>query len=310
MRRSSFFDGVTQIEATLAGEAVRLPIFYYEGVAIGAVFPARLGSLRALMPDPRLRPARLAPGIGAVAITCFQYADTDIGPYNELAISVLLNEPSFRANLPGRALVADMRARQLHAWVQHLPVTTEIARVGGVELYNYPKFVAAIDFEQTAAHRSCSLAEGDERILTLTGPLIDTPRSERLALFSHLWQDRQPQSSEFKINAKALGVSLLPRGASLTLGERHPIARELSGLLLSRRPLQYQYVPSFEGILYGPDRLSLPLIERFRERVAADARSSADAGPRVREDVGAGVGVDAAGGGVDAVADATPAQVA
>ncbi len=303
MRRSSFFDGVAQIEAILEGEAVRLPIFYYDGAAIGAVFPARLGRLRALMPDPRLRPSRLAPGVGAVAITCFQYADTDIGPYNELAIAVLLNEPPLRANLPGRALLSSLRSRQLHAWVQHLPVTTEIARVGGVELYNYPKFIASIDFEQTATRRSCVLAEGEERILTLTGPLIDTPRSERLQLFSHLWMDGQPQSSEFKIDAKALGVSLMPRGARLTLGERHPIARELSGLLLSCRPLQYQYVPSFEGILYGPDRLSLPLIERFRERVATGARSGAGAGPGAREDVGAGAGVDA-------VADATPVRAA
>jgi hypothetical protein len=269
MRGSPFFDGVTQMEAALGDEPVKLPIFYYDGTATGAVFPARLGALRRLMPDPRFSPARLAPGLGAVAITCFEYRDTDIGPYNELAISVVLNEPSFLPNLPGRALIASLRRRQLHAWVHHLPVTTEIARAGGVELYNYPKFVGGIDFEETGTHRVCRLREGQEHILTLSGERIATPRSEQVQLFSHLWMDRQPQGSEFKINAIEMGVSLRPGVASLQLGERHPIARELADLIAWRRPIQYQYMARFEGILYGPEHLSLPLIDRFATRSGA-----------------------------------------
>ncbi len=266
MRGSPFFEGVSQMQATLDEEAVRLPIFYYDGTATSAVFPARLGALQRLMPDPRICPARLAPGLGAVVVTCFEYRDTDIGPYNELAISIPLNEPWFSPNLPGRALIGGMRRRQLHAWVQHLPVTTEIARAGGVELYNYPKFIAGIDFQQTTTDRTCRLSEGQEHILTLSGGLLATPRAEQFQLFSHLWMDRQPQGSEFKINATEMGVSLLPNAASLQLGDRHPIARELAGLLVSRRPIQYQYMARFEGILYGPEHLSLPLIDRFQAR--------------------------------------------
>jgi hypothetical protein len=269
MRASPFFDGVTQMEAALGDELVRLPIFYYDGTATSAVFAARLGALRRLMPDPRISPARLAPGVGAVAITCFEYRDTDIGPYNELAISVVLNEPWFLPNLPGRALIASLRRHQLHAWVHHLPVTTEIARAGGVDFYNYPKFVAGIDFEETATQRVCRLSEGAEHILTLSGERIAAGRSEQLQLFSHLWMDRQPQSSEFKINAIEMGVSLRPGVASLQLGERHPIARELADLIAWRRPIQYQYMARFEGILYGPEHLSLPLVDRFTTRSGA-----------------------------------------
>jgi hypothetical protein len=255
------------MDAALDGETVRLPIFYYEGSAISAIFPARLKALRELMPDPRFCPARLAPGVGTVALTCLEYRDTDIGPYNELAISVPLNEPYSAPNVPGRALIESLRRRQVHAWVQHLPVTTEIARLGGVELYNYPKFIAGIDFEQTDRRRTCRLCEGQEHILTLSGTLIATPRQECFQLFSHLWMDHQPQGSEFKINASAMGVSLNRGAAELELGTRHPIARELRALLYSQRPIQYQYLARFEGILYGPEHLSLPLIQRFGARV-------------------------------------------
>ncbi len=275
MRNTPFFDGVTQSEVTIAGQPAKVPIFYYDGTATQAVFAARLGALRRLMPDPRYCPARLAPGIGAVAITCFEYRDTDIGPYNELAISVILNEPWFLPNLPGMALVRGLRRRQLHAWVHHLPVTTEIARAGGVDFYSYPKFIAGIDFERGAARRVCRLSEGAEHILTLSGKLLDTPRSEQFQLFSHLWMDRQPQSSEFKISASAMGVTMSPAAATLELGERHPIARELAELIAWRRPLQYQYLARFEGILYGPEHLSLALLSRAGARPAAAQRAQA-----------------------------------
>jgi hypothetical protein len=265
MRGSSFFEGVAQSEVTIAGVPAKVPIFYYDGSAISAAFPARLGALRELIPDPRIVPARLAPGLGVVAITCFEYRDTDIGPYNELAISVVLNEPGFLPNIPGRALLASMRKRQLHAWVHHLPVTTEIARAGGVDFYNYPKFIGQIEFSESASERTCFLAEDGEHILTLSGRRIRTGRSERLQLFSHLWMDRQPQSSEFKINALDIGMTLFPGAATLALGDHHPIARELAQLIVSRTPLQFQYIPSFEGILYGPEHISLALLERMAE---------------------------------------------
>jgi hypothetical protein len=261
-RQSPFFEGVPQVDATLAGESAKLPIFYYDGTAQTAVFPAKLSALRKLLPDPRFVPARLAPGLGAVGVTCFEYRDTDIGPYNELAITIILSSSPLASNLPGRALLTGLRDKQLHAWVHHLPVTTEIARVGGVDLYNYPKFVGSIDFEQSGSRRTCRLGEGEEHILTLDGPLIPTPDSGELQLFSHLWMDRQPQESEFKLNIVAGGRALRPGAARLELGERHPIARELAGVLVSRRSIYYELMAPFEGILYGPEHLSLPFIHR------------------------------------------------
>jgi hypothetical protein len=268
-RDSSFFDGVTQVQAAIGGEPAKLPVFYYDGTAQTAVFPARLRALRALLPDPRFVPARLAPGLGALGVTCFEYRDTDIGPYNELAISIVLSEPPFALNLPGRALLAGLRRGQLHAWVQHLPVTTELARLAGVELYGYPKFLAGIDYEEAAGMRICRLTEHGEPILALAGARIPTPAAGELQVFSHLWQDRQPQSSEFKLHALARGRSLQPGAARLELGARHPIARELARVLVSRRSIHYELMARFEGILYGPEHLPLPLIERALALTAA-----------------------------------------
>lgn len=276
MRNSPFFEGVAQADLTANGQPIKVPVFYYDGTAMTAIFPARLSRLRAALPDPRITPARLAPGVGVVGITCFEYRDTDLGPYNELAISIILNEPYFRPNLPGRALLSALHRRQFDAWVQHLPVTTEISCAAGIEYYNYPKFVSAIDFSEEHGRRTCRLADGGEPILTLVGRTLPAKRPGGLQFFSHLWMDRQPQSSEFKIAATAMAERFSPTAATLTLGEGHPIARELADMLLWRRPIYYHYLPQFEGILYGPEHLSAPLM--FRALDASPAHALAHSG--------------------------------
>lgn len=274
-RRSTYFDGVPQIEVPMAGQQGKLPIFYFDGSAQTAVFPARLKGLRALLPDRRYVPARLAPGIGALAVSCFEYRDTDIGPYNELGIAVVLDPTPGAPNLPGRALLGGLRRGQLHAWVHHLPVTTEIARDAGRRYYNYPKFVAGIEFEEAAGRRTCRLSEGTEPILTLTSDLIDATGRGTLQIFSRLWMDRRPQSAEFQLNAHARGRSFRPGSAELTLADRHPIAREIAPLLISRRSIYHELMPQFEGILHGPDLLSLPLVARLLGGVAAEPVAAA-----------------------------------
>ena len=117
MRGSAFFEDVRQIDIMIGEHRSKTPGFWYDGGYISATFPARYRGLRELMPDPRYVPARLAPGLGVVAITCLEYRDADIGPYREVAIAIPLNEPYFRANLPGRALISARRLGQDHAFV-------------------------------------------------------------------------------------------------------------------------------------------------------------------------------------------------
>jgi len=278
MRGSPFFDGVEQLDLDIAGHPGRLPCFYYDASSMQAVFPAHYGRLSRLLPDPRFVPARLAPGLGCVVVTCLEYRDSDIGAYNELAISIPLNVPAHRPNLPGRALWESVRRRQVHVFVHHLPVTTDVAMRGGIDYFNFPKFVAGIDFVDGGGTRRCRLTEGQEPILIFTGPRIPARARAEAQTFCHLWMDRQPQQAEFKLNQLALGISLRPGAATLELGSRHPIARELDRLLVSCSSLQYEYTPQLEAILHGPDRVTLRLAQRAlrasddAERRAAAAR--------------------------------------
>lgn len=282
MPDSTFSGAVTQRDANLNGQVLPAPTSYYDGVAMMAVFPARLNMLRAVLPDPSLVPAQLAPGVGVVGVSCFEYHDSDIGPHNQLPISIVLNQPYFCANLPGRALVSGLRQRQLDTWVQHLPVTTETARTAGVDYYHHPTFLASIECTADPGRRSCRVAEGSEHILTLSAPTIPTARAAGLQLFSHLWIDGRPRTSEFKVNAHAMGESLSPGAATLTLGDRHPIARELAGMLLQRQSLCYQHLGWFQGILYERASGGVAVVPSGCATLRSGTRSARVSGPATR----------------------------
>lgn len=275
MRGSPFFDGVSQVEAEVAGRLAMAPTFYYDASAMTALFPARYGALRRLLPDSRFVPARLAPGLGVVSISCLEYRDTDVGAYNEVSIAIPLNFPAFRANWPGRALSQALRRGQSNVFIQHLPVTTEIALRGGIDFLGAPKFMAAIEFDDDGGRRRCRLAEGQEPILTLTGERLPAHGQAQLQSFCHFWMDGQPQSAEFKINLLQVGATRRPGAVALEPGARHPIAEELERLLVSRRSLRYVYMPRFEAILYGPDHLTPPLLQRILAATASVERHAA-----------------------------------
>jgi hypothetical protein len=260
-----FFAGVDQLEADIAGVAGKTPTFYRDARCFTLLLPARLLALKRLLPDPRFVPAQIFPGIGAVNLTAFEYYDTDIDPYNEFSVSVLLNSNQF-LQIPGYNALRQVVQNCFYAYIHHLPVTTDVALEGGIQMYNYPKFMASIDFSDTEEWVTCELAVGDELICRTKGRKIPAPRSDTMKYICHLYQYQQPQFAEMKMNARQYGMALGQGNAELEVGTSHPVARELSSLLISERPLVYIYVPSMQAILYGPEHISMASVAFFIEQ--------------------------------------------
>ena len=260
-----FFAGVEQVEANIGEGRGKLPVFYRDARCLTVVFPARLLEIRRLLPDRRYVPAQVAPGIGAVYMTAFEYRDTDIGPYNEFAIGFLMNSGDF-LQVPVYNILRQMARRSFNAYILHLPVTEEIALRGGVDLYNYPKFMASIEFTDTPDRATCELSENGERICLLSARKIAATRSGVMKALTMPYQNRQPQSAEVKVNALKYGVAMGHRDVEFVLGEDHPLTRELDDLLISTSPIAYFYMPEMQAILYGPERVSLASVALFLER--------------------------------------------
>lgn len=251
---SDFLKRIAQLELPMEpfDRKGKLPVFYYDNTSMTAAFTASTRKVRELLPDPNMQPLELLPGRCVVAFSAFEYRDTDIEPYNEFSIAFLMHYG--RRPLPGVGLLNGLFNRCFEAYVWQLPVTTEIARWGGVELYGYPKFVADIGFERKAESLDCVLSHEDRSILTLSGKVLPTKAEKPLRYRAYSMKDGIPLCANVYTNPLEYAQSLATGTATLTLGD-HAIAAALRELDLSTQPIMYQYCPRNELVLFGPRNL-------------------------------------------------------
>ncbi|MHB8894576.1 MAG: acetoacetate decarboxylase family protein [Candidatus Geothermincolia bacterium] len=258
--QDEFFAGIDQVELKVDGGQAKFPIFYRDARMFTVVLPANYLALKRMLPDPRFAPAQVLPGVGAIYLAAFEYFDVDIGPYNEFAIGILLNTPHY-AGIPGYNMLRQYFAGFFNAFVYHLPVTTEIALRAGRDFYNYPKFLAGIDFSDSGTGVTCDLSRDDEHVLTISGGKVPVSRLGEMKFICNLYQYRQPQQAEFKLNVIEGSINWLPKDVSWAFNRSSEIGRELANTVAGSRALMYMYFPKIQCILYGPEYIPIPLMQ-------------------------------------------------
>ncbi|MDJ0766524.1 MAG: acetoacetate decarboxylase family protein [Myxococcota bacterium] len=143
----TFFDVKTTSFDSTQGPVV-LPIFYRDFSALHFVFFVDYEKASSKLGGTAFRPCKLFNGKAGVIFTFFEYRDSAIGPYNEVCLGILC----YCANRKQPAFVVPQFLQDAKRWsvgfyVVDLPVSTEIARVAGDEIWTYPKFVTEISFQ-------------------------------------------------------------------------------------------------------------------------------------------------------------------
>jgi hypothetical protein len=141
------------------------------------------------------------------------------------------------------------------AYILHLPVTSERARRGGVEMAGYPKFIADISFTQGKGYTTCTVAENGRRILSLRGKNTKTSRGRLTKYIIHTMKEGIPLKANLYINPIQYRQTIGFGAASLDIAGGHRICTELRDMGLSRLPVLYQYMPSYEAILFNSKNL-------------------------------------------------------
>src|SRR5260370_2552508 len=111
------------------GTKVTLPIRYIDNRCLAATFLTDVERAGDVVGGNGREAVAQEDGKAVVLYLCWEYRQTDIGPYNEVAVTVLAVAPQD----PAPAI-----------YVADLPVTTEVANRAGQELWGYNKFVTGI----------------------------------------------------------------------------------------------------------------------------------------------------------------------
>jgi Acetoacetate decarboxylase (ADC) len=218
------------------GTECPLPIRYFDVQCLVATFLTGPERAAALLGGTNLRAISQEDGKAVVLLYCIEYRKTDIGPYNEVGLTVL-------AAAPGDPVPAN--------YVVNLPVSTAVASRAGREIWGYNKFVADIDVKSDARKFSTVLRDtGHEMICALEGERgasVPAPPADILT-FTLL------EGRVIKTNIQVLTPFQTSSGESFVFKvgtSRHPMTSNLKTVGIDRaRPVLVQYADPFQALLF------------------------------------------------------------
>ncbi len=202
--------------------------------AFGGQFDADAEAARRVLARPELDVVEHEPGRTSVRVMALDYHDVDLlAPYREVAIA-----------LPVRYRDADHDDEE-GSFVLQMPVTSEEARWGGVEVYGFPKFVAAIELARDGRTRVATVRAGGAHVLTLRVDSLESAQGQASFHNYTVRGDHQLVESRFEIDGElALGEG----HATLELGA-HAIADELRRMGIETRARTAFSVPCASAVL-------------------------------------------------------------
>jgi hypothetical protein len=228
-----FFDVPRTTLPTSEG-SVDFPILYYDNTFVLALFWTGTASAAAEVADQGLRPGLTWGSRAAVALACFNYRATTIGPYFEvgLAIPVVPHGAARYPRWPQALTDVDSPKRDLGYSVLHLPVTTAGANAAGREIWGLPKFITPIQVALSGRNVAVRVGDPDvedDPILSMTGRAglgIPGP-GVSLLLYSQV----DGQTLRTTVNARGTGTLRTPGNLRLSVGGgSHPMAETLRRL--------------------------------------------------------------------------------
>jgi len=218
------------------GTECLLPIRYFDAQCLVATFLTELDRAAELLRGTGLDAVPQEDGKGVVVVYCLKYRCTDIGPYNEVGLTVL-------AGAPGDPTPAN--------YVVDLPVTTMRANRTGREIWGYNKFLAAIDITSDRKNFSTILRDTDDVMIGAIegrrGAAVPAPPTDILT-FTLL------KGKVIKTVLRVLTPFHVTPGDSFVFKvgtSRHPMANNLQTVALDgAQPVLVQYADPLQALLF------------------------------------------------------------
>lgn len=258
-----FFSQYPQRDILIRQTPAKNPDFYRDIQMMFGVFLADLKGVQALLPQGfDLFPLRPFPGKALVGVTCFEFFNSDVGDYNEVAFSIGLLPPGKNRG-SSIEVIKSMISKTYHSYVCQMPVNTELSYHGGVDFFNYPKYISKIEFKETPQSRICTVKnrETGDLIFSLAGEKIKTKSFDlgtdsplRLINFETypIFREKKCRAL-FKIRLLEAGEKFMGNAFTLHLGD-DAHSNQLKPLQLSSA-LFYTYAPKGEGVLFETEEI-------------------------------------------------------
>lgn len=251
--KDAFFQVATHPKQISTGP-MHVPVRYFDASSLIAFFMVDYAKASALVNVPGIEVVQMTENKALFALAFYEYRSlTDGAPYNEVGACIVVQPTGMQpAKHPLMELSLPPDRRQTGMHILHLPVTTQDACAAGCELWGYPKFVTAINFNLSDKEFTGQVMHPDNPqapLLSLTGKLgmgLPAPWAD-LVLYSSL----NDQLIRATANTRTLdGATFATAGSlklSLDLVSGHPMAETLNRLDLDgTSPISATYTHSLQ----------------------------------------------------------------
>lgn len=235
----------------------KTPLFFKDLSMMLAIFEVDAKVAKRYLPSSDFKLVSPFPGKALVGINCFEYKDTDIGPYNEVSIAIAVENKKWKPGFV--SVVGSTLSQNFHANILQLPVTTDVALHGGLDFFNYPKYKANIEFQENTSERTCTVSDNDELLFSFTMKKLKTKSYDQnksfnafnKALFnSYPIINDQIMQADLLVNQIEKGTQWMGKGFTVQIGD-HEKSQLLKELKLGRL-MQQVYLPKGEAVLMEP----------------------------------------------------------
>jgi hypothetical protein len=235
----------------IEGKVLGFPSLFPDGSSAVGLFTVPARAAQALIRDSGFEVAELWPGRACFSLACCSYRESDCGPYNEISMAFFVKPMHGRSSgIPYLGTWLDIARNDSATHIWKLPVTTRLAHDAGLQMWGLPKTIEEIDFEKADGRASFQLRMDGREVLRFSVPATGTRDQPPGASAVYSSYEGAPHVTILENEYHDFGMNL--SGGRLSLGD-HPIADQLRGLGLPRRPLFTTWMGRF-ALKVGPPR--------------------------------------------------------
>ncbi len=245
--------GASSRRFEIEGKTLGFPAMFQDGSSAVGIFTVPASGAQALIQQSGFEVAELWPGRAAFSLACCHYRESDCGIYNEIAMSFFVKprhgQPS---RIPYLGTWLDIVRNDSATYTWRLPVTSKLANDAGVLMWGFPKTIDEIDFEVRDGRATFELRVDGRNVLRYSVPAKGKQERPPSASPVYTIYEGAPHVTFLGNRYRDVGVSL--GGGRLSLGD-HPIAEQLRGLGLPRRPLVATWMGQLSFEVGAPQKL-------------------------------------------------------
>jgi hypothetical protein len=237
----------------IEGKSLGYPARFQDGSSALGLFSVPSGAAQALVGASGFEVAQIWPGRAAFSLSCVHYRESVCGAYNEISMAFFVKKKHGKASgIPYLGTWLDIARDDAATWVWKLPVTTRLAHDAGVLMWGLPKTIEEIDFEVSDGRAAFHLRMEGQEVLSYSVRARGERRQPRSASAVYSSYEGAPHVTYLAHEYRDVGVSF--GGGRLCLGD-HPIAEQLRGLGLPRRPLLATWMGHLSFEVGAPEKL-------------------------------------------------------